>query len=107
MPQYIPINVTVPCRSCSIRLVWADGGYPGRLLGWATGVLALRVEIITRLPGSTGFHVRPQVWVVQRTFGWIIKHRRCVRAYQTRPDHHEAVIHIAMIGLMTRRLARM
>ncbi len=70
----------------SIRLVWADGGYPGRLLGWAKGVLALRVEIIKRLPGSTGFHVRPRVWVVERTFGWIIKHRRCRRAYETRPD---------------------
>lgn len=89
----------------SIQLIWADGGYPGRLLGWAKHVLALRVEIIKRRPGSTGFHVRPQVWVVERTFGWIIKHRRCVRAYETRPDHHEAIIHIAMISLMTRRLA--
>ena len=25
----------------TIRLVWADGGYPGRLLGWAKSVLAL------------------------------------------------------------------
>jgi len=90
----------------SIRLIWADGGYPGRLLGWAKRVLALRVEIIKRLPGRTGFHVRPRVRVVERTFGWIIKHRRCVRAYETRPDHHEAVIHIAMISVMTRRLAR-
>lgn len=90
----------------TIRLIWADGGYPGRLLGWAKDVLNLRVEIIKRLPASTGFHVRPHVWVVERTFGWIVKHRRCVRAYETRPDHHEAVIHIAMIGLMTRRLAR-
>jgi transposase len=92
--------------SSSIRLVWADGGYRGRLVRWAKGVLALRVEIIKRRPGSTGFHVRPRVWVVERTFGWIVKHRRCVRAYETRHDHHEAVIHIAMIGLMTRRLAR-
>lgn len=90
----------------TIRLIWADGGYPGRLLDWAKSVLALRVEIIKRRPGSTGFHVRPRVWVVERTFGWIVKHRRCVPAYENRPDHHEAVIHIAMIGVMTRRLAR-
>jgi len=32
----------------SIRLVWADGGYPGRLLGWAKGVLALRVGRVAR-----------------------------------------------------------
>ena len=53
----------------TIRLIWADGGYPGRLLGWAKSVLALRVEIIKRRPGSTGFHVRPRVWVIERTFG--------------------------------------
>jgi len=83
-----------------------DGGYPGRLLGWAKSVLALQVEIIRRITGASGFHVRPWVWVVERTFAWINKYRRCVRAYESRPDHHEAVIHVAMIGLMTRRLAR-
>ncbi|MGH8922003.1 MAG: IS5 family transposase, partial [Actinomycetes bacterium] len=44
----------------TIRLVWADGGYSGRLLGWAKSVLALQVEIIKRRPGSAGFHVRPR-----------------------------------------------
>lgn len=90
----------------TIGLIWGDGGYPGRLLGWAKNVLALQVEIIRRIPGASGFHVRPRVWVVERTFAWINKYRRCVRAYESRPDHHEAVIRIAMIGLMTRRLAR-
>jgi transposase len=46
------------------------------------------------------------VWVVERRFAWINKHRRCVRDYETRPDHHEAMVHIAMIATMTRRLAR-
>ncbi|XDK88692.1 transposase (plasmid) [Rhodococcus opacus] len=64
------------------------------------------IEIIKRIPGSTGFHVRPRVWVVERSFAWINKHRRCVRDYETRPDHHEAMVHIAMIATMTRRLAR-
>ena len=49
----------------SIRLVWADGGYPGRLLGWAKGVLALRVEIIKRLPAPAA----PQS-TCGPTFGW-------------------------------------
>lgn len=50
----------------TIRLVWADGGYPGRPLVWAEHVLALRIQIIKRIRGSTGFHVRPRVWVVER-----------------------------------------
>ncbi|MFI7166323.1 IS5 family transposase [Rhodococcus erythropolis] len=90
----------------TIRLIWADGGYPGRLIAWANQIVALRIQIIKRIPGSTGFHVRPRVWAVERTFAWINKHRRCVRNYETRPAHHEAMVHIAMISLMTRRLAR-
>jgi len=37
---------------------------------------------------------------------WINKHRRCARDYETRPAHHEAMVHLAMITTMTRRLAR-
>ena len=49
----------------TIGLVWADGGYPGRLLIWAKDVLTLAMLIITRLPRATGFHVRPRIWVVE------------------------------------------
>ena len=92
----------------TIRLVGADGGYPGRLLIWAKDVLTLTMQIIKRIPGATGFHVRPRIWMVERSFAWINKHRRCVRDYETRPDHHEAMVlvHLAMITTMTRRLAR-
>ncbi|TCB97942.1 IS5 family transposase [Micromonospora zingiberis] len=91
-------------RFTSITLVWADAGYTGRLLIWSRTVLQLSVRIVTRT--EPGFVVLPRRWVVERTFAWISKHRRCVRDYETRPDHHEAMIHIAMIMTMTRRLAR-
>ena len=90
----------------TIGLVGADGGYPGRLLIWAKDVLTLTLQVIKRLPRAAGFHVRPRIWVVERSFAWINKHRRCVRDYETRPDHHEAMVHLAMITTMTRRLAR-
>ena len=50
----------------TIGLVWADGGYPGRLLIWAKDVLTLTMQIIKRIPGGTGFHVRPRIWVVEK-----------------------------------------
>ena len=31
---------------------------------------------------------------------------RSVRDHETRPDHHEAMVHLAMITTTTRRLAR-
>ena len=69
----------------TIRLVWADAGYLGRLL-WAKDVLTLTLQIIKCLPDAAGFHVRPRIWVVERSFAWINKHRRCARLRnQTRP----------------------
>jgi transposase len=90
----------------TIRLVWADGGYAGRLVVWAKKVLSLTVEVLKRTDDVKGFKVLPRRWVVERTFGWINKHRRCVRDYETTPTHHEAMVHLAMIMTMSRRLAR-
>jgi transposase len=95
----------VRARFSTIELVWADGGYAGRLVGWTEHVLALTVEVVNRTDDTTGFAVVPRRWVVERTFAWISKHRRCVRDYETRPQNHEAMVYIAMIVTMSRRLA--
>lgn len=89
-----------------IRLVWADGGYAGKLVAWAAATLHLVVEIVRKRPGQHTFEVLPRRWVVERTFAWISKHRRCVRDYERLPAHHEAMVKWAMITVMTRRLAR-
>jgi transposase len=43
--------------------------------------------------------------VVERTFGWLMHHRRLALNYETRTHRSEAMTHIAMIDLMRRRLA--
>jgi transposase len=93
-------------RFSTISLVWADGGYAGRLVTWAAKVLSCTVEVVKRTDDVKGFKVLPRRWVVERTFAWISKHRRCVRDYETLPEHHEAMIYISMIMTMSRRLAR-
>ena len=90
----------------TISLVWADGGYAGRLVTWAEQVLALAVTMIKRSDDTAAFHVLPRRWVVERSFAWLSKYRRCVRDDETRPDHHEAMSYIAMIMTRSRRLAR-
>jgi transposase len=97
---------TLRARFATIGHIWADGGYAGRLASWAKTVLAFTVEIVKRTDDLTGFAVLPRRWVVERTLGWISKKRRCVRDYETLPAHHEAMIHLAMIMTMSRRLAR-
>lgn len=93
-------------RFSTISHLWADGGYAGRLLPWATRVLSVTVQVVKRTDNLAGFRVLPRRWVVERTFGWISKHRRCTRDYETLPEQHEAMIHIAMIATMSRRLTR-
>uniref|UniRef100_UPI00343A1186 transposase n=1 Tax=Acetobacter orientalis TaxID=146474 RepID=UPI00343A1186 len=51
------------------------------------------------------FEILPRRWVVERTFGWIIRWRRLVKDYEQRIDVAEAMIHIAMGSLMLRRNA--
>jgi transposase len=93
-------------RFSTIALVWADGGYSGRLVRWAQTVLAMMVTIVKRSDDTTGFAVLPRRWVVERTFGWLMRHRRLVRDYERRPEHHEAMVLWATVAIMTRQLAR-
>ncbi|WP_374103523.1 IS5 family transposase [Rhodococcus sp. MH15] len=102
----IRLLAALRARFSTISLVWADGGYAGRLIDWSKRVVSLTVQVVKRTDDVKGFKVLPRRWVVERTFAWICKHRRCVRDYETRPDHHEAMVYIAMIATMSRRLAR-
>jgi transposase len=93
-------------RFSSIALAWADGGYAGRLITWAAKTLRLTITIVKRTDDAKGFAVLPRRWVVERTLGWLTRNRRLVRDYERRTDTHEAMTTIAMIILMSRRLAK-
>jgi len=49
-------------RFSTITLIWADGGYAGRLVSWAHTVLALTLTIVKRSDDTTGFVVLPRRW---------------------------------------------
>jgi transposase len=89
-----------------VSLVWADGGYAGKLVTWAAQTLRLTVQIVKRTDKLAGFVVLPRRWVVERTFSWITRYRRTVRDYERLPQHHETMVYWSMITLMGRRLAR-
>jgi hypothetical protein len=38
--------------------------------------------------------------------GWLTRHRRLVRDYERRSEHHEAMVWWATVTIMTRRLTR-
>ncbi|MFD8708807.1 IS5 family transposase [Kitasatospora sp. NPDC059648] len=93
-------------RHWRITLVWADGGYTGRLVDFARDVLRIVLSVIKRNDDVAGFTVLPKRWLVERTFAWLMRSRRLARDYETRTDSSEAVIRWSMSMVMSRRLAR-
>jgi transposase len=90
----------------TVTLVWADGGYAGKLVTWTASTLRRTLQIVKRPDNLHTFKVLPRRWVVERTFGWIMKHRRCVRDYERLPQHHQTYLYWSMIHVMAARIAR-
>jgi transposase len=101
-----PLLEQVAASFRRIRLVWADGGYAGKLVDWARTSLRITLQIVKRSDDATGFVVLPRRWVVERTLAWIAGHRRCVRDYERLPAHHEAMVRWTMIRITSRRLTK-
>lgn len=61
-----------------------DGGYSGdNFAQWVRDHWSkLKVEVVKRSDKVSGFAVLPRRWVVERTFGWFMRHRRLVRDYE-------------------------
>ena len=87
----------------TVSVAWADSGYKQSVIdtGAAYGI---DVQVVTKDPQQRGFVPQRKRWAVERTFGWLMLHRRLVRDYETNPARSRSMIHWAMIDNMSRRL---
>ena len=90
----------------TLSLVWADGGYAGKLIEWLDHGCGWVLEIVRKLEQQTDFQLLRKRWIVERTFAWLAHSRRLSKDYEERMENSEAMIHIAMIRLMLQRLGR-
>src|SRR5262249_62280976 len=68
---------TATARMPTLQRAVADGGYQGAATATAVEDEAgIPLEIVKRSDAAKGFHVRPQRWIVERTFGWLGRCRR-------------------------------
>ena len=88
-----------------VKHLFADGAYDRLKLMDKASYLDFTIEIIRRSDDQKGFKVLPRRWVVECTFGWMIRWRRLVRDYEQRIDVSQAMIMVAMGGIMLRRNA--
>lgn len=90
-----------------LKVVFADSAY-GKcgLPEWAKKTCRVVLQTVLRPVDINGFVVLPKRWIVERTFAWINRHRRLSKDYERLTENSEAAIYIAMIDLMSKRLAR-
>ena len=80
-----------------VEVVFADGGCAGRLVAWAKEKTNLALSIVKRARAVPRLEPLPRRWVVERTFGWLIRNRRLVRDFEQRTD-------VAATATMLRRM---
>jgi len=81
----------------SVVKAWVDSGYK-RSVADQGARHGIDVEVVTKDPGKKGFHPTLR-WPVERTFGWLMLHRRLARDYETRPERSRTMIHWAMFAV--------
>ena len=98
-------------HQCSrLRCIWADQAYTGDLGTWVWSLRPwrkIRLDIVKRPEGARGFLLLPNRWVVERTFAWLGRYRRLSKDDEYLTQTSEAMIRVAMIHLMVRRLAHL
>lgn len=89
-----------------LKVIFADSAY-GRnhLPEWVQETLGWVLQTVRRPVGVQGFVVLPKRWIIERTFAWISRCRRNAKDYERKPEHGEAMIHLTMIAIMSKRLA--
>jgi putative transposase len=89
-----------------LKKIWADAAYRGKeLADWCQQQGAgWDLEVVEREPGKHGFTVQPQRWVVERSFAWLSRNRRLAKDYERKVQTSEALIELAAMRLVLRRV---
>lgn len=92
---------------CRLRKLWVDAGYTSEALRqWVLGLKHThRIDLEVTDHDGKGFQVVPKRWVVERAFSWLLGYRRHSKDYEVLTRNSEAMIQIAMIAILIRRLA--
>lgn len=90
-----------------LKVIFGDSAY-GRsgLPLWVQQTFGWVLQTVLRPVGIKGFVVLPKRWIVERTFAWLTRYRRHSKDYERTEASSEAITYMAMISLMSKRLAK-
>jgi putative transposase len=82
--------------------VFLDGGYTGKLLGWAKAMFGCSLIVVKRTQAHA-LKVLPKHWIVERSLSWLNHSRRLSKNYEILPATSQTMIQIAFVHLLLRR----
>lgn len=88
----------------SVLKVWADNAYQGDLVTLVQELFDVDLEIVKRDGQQKGFILQARRWVVERSLGWYSRNRRLSKDYEHLCETSEAMVYIASIQVLLRRL---
>jgi transposase len=80
-----------------------DQGFKNKFVEHAA-TLSIDAEVVARNPEAKGFHVLKRRWVVEQVSRWLMLHHRLARDYETLTASSEAMVHLAMIDNVSKRM---
>ena len=89
------------CRERLNKFI-ADSAYRWPFDYYAEKTYGLELQLIERK--KEGTNMKPKRWIVERTFAWFNRFRRLSRDYERLTRHSEAIIYLAMISILLRKL---
>lgn len=95
------IDLAVP-KSGRLAKVWHDAGFK-RAFGRFCRHHKVKAELVSRRNAHT-FEVLPRRWVVERTWGWLVHHRRLRIDYERDPVVTAGFVWAAQARILLRRL---
>ncbi|WP_459554671.1 IS5 family transposase [Lacunimicrobium album] len=87
-----------------VELAYADQGYTGQRAVETAAAHEIELEIVKHTEAKKGFVLLPRRWVVERTFGWLGRHRRLARDYERLTQTLAGYHWIAYLGIMLQRI---
>jgi putative transposase len=82
----------------------ADSTYRGELVEWWRE-RGITIEIVAKREGQTGFEPLPKRWIVEQALAHLGRCRRLSKDYERWEENSEAMVYLASIQLLLRRLA--
>jgi putative transposase len=99
--------IDVQRKTSRLQKVYADQGYKAWLIDWVQHWCQFMLEIVRKSPEQQGFQVQPKRWIVERFFAWLTNFRRLSKDYERTVESSTAMIYVASVQLMIRKLVKL